>query len=143
MIPKIILVPIDFSVCSTQALDYACELAGKFDATIQLVHAIPVMVHESGGTLTQGMIEDLTRTNTLALECVAKPRRETLELAPSIVKLGDPRDVILEVAEAQRADLIVIGTHGRRGLSRLVLGSVAESVVRTAACPVLTVRTRR
>lgn len=142
MIPKTILVPIDFSACATHALDYACELAGKLGAKVQLVHAIPVTLPELGITLTQAMIEDLQRANVLALEDVAKPRRTNVELAPSIVKLGDPRDVILETAEAQHADLIVIGTHGRRGLSRLVLGSVAENVIRRATCPVLAVRSR-
>lgn len=142
MVPNHILVPIDFSICATQALDYACELASKLGAKVQLVHAIAVTLPELGVTLTQSMIEDLQRANVVALDDVAKPRRATVELLPSIVKLGDPRDVILEAAEAEHADLIVIGTHGRRGLSRLVLGSVAESVLRRATCPVLTVRAR-
>jgi universal stress protein A len=138
MTPKTILVPVDFSAGALQALDYACELASKLDAKIQLVHAIQIALPELGITMTQSMVDDLQRSTVMALEDIAKPRRASVELLPSIVQMGDPRDVIVEASE--HADLIIIGTHGRRGISRLVLGSVAEGVLRRASCPVLTVR---
>ena len=59
-----------------------------------------------------------------------------------ILRTGDPRDMILQTAKEIHADLIVIGTHGRRGISRFLLGSVAEAIVRSAPCPVLTVRAK-
>jgi nucleotide-binding universal stress UspA family protein len=69
--------------------------------------------------------------------------RDRVTLAPALLEVGDARDVIDRVAEHVGADLVVMGTHGRRGLRRVLLGSIAESVVRSAPCPVLTIRPKR
>jgi universal stress protein A len=137
MLPKHILVPIDFSPGAEAALDYACELAGPLGAVVHLVHALgPV----GELPLSQRMIEDLTAERLRALDELAAYRRGRVAFGAPIVEVADPRDLILAAAARVDADLIVMGTHGRRGLSRLVLGSVAEDVVRRAPCPVLAVR---
>lgn len=141
--PTQILVPIDFSPTAQQALDYAAALAAKLDATVHLVNAIGLPatgVPEIGLAYTASMIEQMTTENQKALDALATTTRATAKVGATLVRMGDARDVILQVAEEVGADLIVMGTHGRRGLSRALLGSVAETVVRHAPLPVLTVR---
>jgi universal stress protein A len=146
--PRTFLVPIDFSDESDAALAYAAGLAATLDATIHLLHAIavpPMTVMEVGSAYTAATIESATKTAQGSLEDRVKSYRDRVSLAPPRIEIGDPRDVIDQVAEQIGADLIVMGTHGRRGIRRVLLGSVAESVVRSAPCPVLTIRptTRR
>jgi len=138
-----ILVPIDHSACSEQALDYACELADKLGAKLQLLSVIGIPTYgvpDVGVGLTAPMMENLVDDNQRALEALAKSRPA---VSQALVRAGDARDVILHTAEEIGADLIVMGTHGRRGISRALLGSVAEMVVRTSPVPVLTVRGRK
>lgn len=145
--PRNILVPIDFSSCSEQALDYAIELATQLGATVHLVSAItiPVLgVPELGVGLTSAMIDRLVVDNQAALDKIAAARnRDTKIIGRVLIRTGDARDVILQTVEEVRGDLIVMGTHGRRGISRALLGSVAETVVRTSTVPVLTVRGKK
>jgi universal stress protein A len=141
--PTQILVPIDFSDTAGKALDYAAALAARLDATLHLVNAIGLPaagVPEIGLAYTASMIEQMTSENQKALDALATATRAKAKVAPALVRMGDARDVILQVAEEVGANLIVMGTHGRRGLSRALLGSVAETVVRHAPIPVLTVR---
>jgi len=140
MLPENILVPIDFSPCAEHALDYACDLAAKLGARVHLVNAIGAMLPELSVALTDQMLAEMRTNNATALDKLIGPRRERAQFGPVIVHDGDARDAILRAAETSRADLIVIGTHGRRGLSRVLLGSVAEDVLRRAPCPVLAVR---
>jgi len=140
VIPKMILVPIDFSPTSEHALDYACVLAAEVGAKIQLVHAIGATVSELDAVISDSMIETLREGAQARLEKLAKTRHELAAIVKVHVVSGEPRDAILEASKRCEADLIVIGSHGRRGLSRMVLGSVAEAVVRRAECPVLVVR---
>ena len=140
MTPKQILVPIDFSEHSTRALDYACALAVKLEATVHVVTALGALLPELSVALTDAMIADLTAARRRALHDLVTARRATCPFGLIAVRSGDARDAILEAARQCHADLIVMGTHGRHGLARLVIGSVAESIVRRAACPVLTVR---
>lgn len=142
-LPTSILVPIDFSTYSEQALDYAVMLAAKLDAKIHLINAIPIPalgVPELGVALTASMIDTLVADNQRALDKIAASKRDVAKIGSVIIRSGDARDVILNAVEELKADLIVMGTHGRRGVSRALLGSVAEMVVRTAPCPVLTLR---
>jgi universal stress protein A len=142
-LPKRILVPIDFSEFSEHALDFAVELAGKLDATIHLIHAISIPaigVPELGAAWSPTMIDDLVTSGTKAMTKLADDRRKVARIGEAVVQLGDPRDLILKAAADLHADLIVMGTHGRRGIRRALLGSVAEAVVRTAPCPVMTIR---
>jgi nucleotide-binding universal stress UspA family protein len=135
-----ILVPTDFSACSEHALDYAVELAARMDARVHLLSVIGVPsygVPELGVGITAAMVDNLIADNQRALDQLG---REKKLVAETLVRVGDARDVILQTAEELKADLIVMGTHGRRGISRALLGSVAEMIVRTSPVPVLTVR---
>jgi nucleotide-binding universal stress UspA family protein len=143
MLPKNILVPTDLSEGAEQALDYACELARTLGAKVHLLNVIgiPVLgVPELGMALTSTMIDSMISDNQKALDKLAEQKGCTGEV---VLKTGDARDLILQTATELGVDLIVMGTHGRRGVTRALLGSVTESVVRSATCPVLTVRRKR
>lgn len=143
MLPKHILVPTDLSEGAEVALDYACELAAKLDATVNILHVIGVPalgVPELGVAVTSTVIDQLISENQKAVDALADARRGRVKIGDVLLRTGDARDVIDETAKEFGIDLIVMGTHGRRGLRRALLGSVAETVVRSAPCPVLTVR---
>lgn len=143
MLPKSILVPTDLSDGAEEALDYALELAATFGATVHLVNVIGIPalgVPELGVALTSSVIDTMIRDNQVALEKLADEKRGVAPLGEILLRTGDARDVICQTAKETHADLIVMGTHGRRGVSRALLGSVTESVVRQAPCPVLTIR---
>lgn len=144
--PTRILVPIDFSAYSEHALDYAVALAAKLDAKVHVLHVIGIPlsgVPELGLALTAGMMDQLVIDNQKALDGVVDARRASGVIGEVLLRTGDARELILRACEEVHADLLVMGTHGRRGISRAVLGSVAESVVRTAPCPVMTIRSSR
>ena len=143
MTPNTILVPIDFSVCSENALDYACMLAGKLGSTIHLVHVVGAGLPELGVAISDERLREESEQRRANLDRLADPRRVLAAIATTTVVFGDPRDEILAAAKRLDADVIVMGTHGRRGLSRAVLGSVTESVLRRAECPVVAVRTKK
>jgi len=126
-----------------EALDYACELARTFGATVHLLHVIGIPalgVPELGVALTSTVIDSVVRDNQIALEQLADRKRHLAPIGQVLLRTGDARDLINQTAKEVHADLIVMGTHGRRGITRALLGSVTENVVRTAPCPVLTVR---
>ncbi len=129
-----LLVPIDFSDRSLQALAYARGLAARFGATVELLHVVePSTVEGFVGSANPAVW----------LEALEGARRKLQELAqgdPFKVVEGRPADLIVDHAQAVKADLIVVGSLGRTGLERLLVGSVAERVVRLAPCPVLVVR---
>lgn len=143
MLPKTILVPTDLSEGAEEALDYACELAAKLDATVHLVHviAIPALgVPELGVAVTSSVIDSLVQDNQEALDKLREARCRNVRMGQTLLRTGDARDQIEQVAKELGADLIVMGSHGRRGVGRLLLGSVTETVMRTSPCPVLAVR---
>jgi len=143
MLPKHILVPTDLSDPAEEALDYACELAQTFGATVHLLHVIGIPtlgVPELGVAMTSTVIDSMIRENQTELEELADRKRHLAPFGQILLRTGDARHLIDQTAKELGADLIVMGTHGRRGFSRALLGSVAETVVRTAPCPVLTVR---
>ena len=143
MLPKTILVPTDLSEGAEQALDYACELAMTLGATIHLVNVIGIPalgVPELGLAMTSTVIDQIMIDNQTALEKLAASKRCSAQIGQVMLKTGDAKDVINQTAKELGADLIVMSTHGRRGITRALLGSVTETVVRTAPCPVLTVR---
>ena len=140
-----ILVPVDFSPPSAEAVRYAATLARALDARIELVHIVedPFMSTAWGAEV---YVSDLTELLD-SLSATAASRLEHLKTADlagvataTAVLRGDPWRRIVEHATSSGADLIVMGTHGHTGLSHVLLGSVAERVVRHAPCPVLTVR---
>lgn len=146
MIPiQRILAPIDFSDCSDKALAYAAELADRLKAALTVVYVVP----DLSVALPDAMMPvpvaapDMDEILATARESVAKviADKNLARLnATSDVRVGSAAEEIAAAAAAAKADLVVIGTHGRGGLAHLLLGSVAEKVVRTAPCPVLTVR---
>ena len=139
-----ILVPIDFSACSTAALDYAVALAKPLNADLILIHVIepfPYNVIEGLTFVDYGA--RLTSETQALLDTLSKrPLKEKLSVATHLTG-GVPFREIIYMAEREKADLIVMGTHGRTGFDHLFTGSVAEKVVRLASCPVLTIRSER
>jgi nucleotide-binding universal stress UspA family protein len=134
-----ILHPTDFSDHSDFAFRLACALARDYGARLVLLHvaAQPVIVYGEGVVPPdpEEYLEALKK-KLFALEVLDPSVRAERRL-----KEGDPVTEILAEARETNADLVVMGTHGRTGLGRLLMGSVAEQVVRKASCPVLTVRT--
>lgn len=141
--PKKILVPTDHSDAAESALDYAIAFAKSVGAEVTVLHAydIPLAAFPEGIPVdTADLVTALVNAARESLAaCVTKRKDCGVKVTP-ILKPGDARDVIHEVAAEIGADLIVMGTHGRRGIARALLGSVAENVVRMADRPVLTVR---
>jgi len=143
---KHVLVATDFSDASAVALSYGRELARTFGATLHVVHAVDLLAARI--PMAQGHGYDVERlqkdVETSAREATAKlltdEDRQTLHAQDAVIAALNPSDAVIDYAQDKRIDIIVIGTHGRAGLSRLVMGSVAEKIVRTAPCPVLTVR---
>ena len=139
-----ILLPTDFSTYSAAATKYACELAMRFDSELHILHTLE---HHLSSTPTFGFGLDLP---TFISESKAAAEKKLAGIVDSgwsagrtvikAVSEGSPRVEIVRYAREANIDLIVLSTHGRSGLSHVMLGSVAESVVRTAPCPVLTVR---
>jgi glycine betaine transporter len=142
--PTNILVPTDFGDLADRALDYAIELAGRLGATIHLVHHVnvPVLgIPDFGMAAHHSAIDELVRDREAGLERLLAAHRGQAKFGSAVVRIGDPRDAIAQLASELHADLIVMGTHGRHAVSRTLLGSVAEAVVRTAPCAVTTLRT--
>ena len=141
-LPRHILVPTDFSQSADAALDYAVSLAAKLDAKIHVLNVIGTRAlgGELGAMLTSGMLEDLFEANRKGLERLVTERAGKCAFAPVELETGDARTEILQAIPRLAIDLVVMGTHGRRGFSRVLLGSVAEAVARVAPCPVLLVR---
>lgn len=137
-----ILCPVDFSESSGRALAHAAALARWYGAQLIVLHVVPsfhpMPVHGEFG-------EPVHYVTPLSRDEVLEEMRRVLNLtamapgATPIADAGDPRGTIVDQAVSTKADLIVMGTHGRRGFKRLLLGSVAEAVLREAPCPVLTV----
>lgn len=140
-----ILVPTDFSADATKAISTAADLAKLFDAKVVVLHAYHVelpMATPMGEprALPQGFYEEMRQQAT---EQVQKVAAELVAqgVDASGVAVFEPASLsIVSRAESLPADLIVMGTRGRTGLKHILLGSVAERVVRTASCPVLTVK---
>ncbi len=140
--PKNILVPIDFSEQSEKAASAACALASKTGATVHLLHAYLIPVESVGIALTvsQKYVEQFVQESKAQLQELVAKLCPNASMGPLLVESGDPREVIVHKAKELNAELIVMGTHGRRGLMHAIMGSVAESVARSAHCSVLVVR---
>lgn len=139
-IPQDILIPTDFGVCSETALAQGFSLAAALDARVHLVHAFTMEDLRFAGSLTPDVIRAAERDAHRKLGELALRLRSGSRLGELVVRVGDPAEVILQVADEVAASLIVMGTHGRNGLVRMLLGSVTERVIREAACPVLALR---
>ena len=140
MLPlKKILYPTDFSEASYEALKVANELAVHFSAELWVVHAIsPLATTTSPGGFS--LIAEMEKAAQTSLQEVIKERIPKEVHIRQSITIGGAADEILRIAEQERVDLIVIGTHGQTGWRHAVFGSVAEKVVRLASCPVLSIR---
>jgi len=144
---KRILVPVDGSRASSRGLREAIRLAKGQQASLQLVHVVDehtVLVSgaEVGPEMVNLMLELRKRGSQLLRSAEALVRRNGLKCTAVLLEAqaGPAADLIVRQARKSGADLIVIGTHGRRGLRRLIMGSDAEQIVRTAPVPVMLVR---
>lgn len=134
---KQILVATDFSDAAAAALAHARSLAKNFGATLHVLHVTENLFLRPVPNDPYVLKAAVTRQlNTL----LTADDRETLHATAVLETSDNPAEVIVEYAKTQAIDLIVMGTHGRSGVARVLIGSVAETVVRTAPCPVLTVR---
>jgi nucleotide-binding universal stress UspA family protein len=140
---KTILVPSDFSECSDAAVRYGLELARRFDAKLHLLHVIrdPATQPWAAEGLSAAMLESVEQWQQRAGARLAAsvPAGDAARVTVE-VPIAMPYQEILRYAADHAIDLIVMGTHGRSGVSHILLGSIAEKVVRRAPCPVLTVR---
>lgn len=143
---KRILHPSDFSKASRAAFKKAIEMAKMMRATLDLLHVMaPVPILGDGYISPKTYDQLLTSATESArrqMERLVKTARAAGVKATSAIVQGVPADSIVRAARAKHADLLVMGTHGRTGFSRFLLGSVASRVVATSPCPVLTVRGR-
>jgi len=143
--PKTILVGTDFGAPSAEALTYAISLARTFKAKVHVVHVfeLPILGTPDGTLgITPDVVSRIVEGAELAMELLAKRHdraKSGVELITTIEKCDHPREGILAIAEREEADLIILGTHGRQGLARALIGSVAEGVIRRSTIPVLTV----
>lgn len=136
-----ILVPTDFSDCSLDALEYAVLVAQRTKATVRLLHVLEPVSYGLDFTLSHvAKREEIREKMSVRMSGLVSALQSGGVTADFQVRGGLPADSVLEAAQDEQADLIVMGTHGRRGLSHTMWGSVAESVLRKAHCPVLTVR---
>jgi universal stress protein A len=145
---KRILVATDFSDCSRVAVDYAVNFAERLGADVHIVHVFERPVYFEVGVAhslqlrhnVDEWMRDLKQDAAKQLDALAAEVRGKKPGTQTSLREGLPVDELLKAATEISADLIVLGTHGRTGLPHVVLGSVAERVVRGAPCPVLTVR---
>jgi nucleotide-binding universal stress UspA family protein len=139
MIIRTILHPTDFSRYSENAWRVACSLARDYGANLLVLHVreVPVAVYGEFGTVPPDTYDAEALRRELA---TVEPTVSGLSVERRLTE-GNPAAEIVRVAKENNCDLIVLGTHGRTGLGRLLMGSVAEQVVRKATCPVLTVKT--
>jgi len=135
-----ILLATDFSDCSEPAVNYATALALELGARVTIIHACePIIAGDIYGTLEAVTLHDqVERAARRSMDALVAHLAKQGVRSSGTVEDGRAEDVILR--SSRSADLVVIGTHGRGGLSHLFLGSVAERVVRAARCPVLTIR---
>jgi nucleotide-binding universal stress UspA family protein len=134
---KHVLVATDFSPPSEAALTYARALAKTFGASLHVLHVAENFFLRSTPSDPHAIVAAKMRTLT---DRLADFDRTVLRARPVVQVSDSPAEAIVEYAQAEGVDLIVIGTHGRSAVSQLLVGSVAERVVRLAPCPVLTVR---
>ncbi len=136
-----ILCPVDFSDASRKAVQYAKEFASSMGSRVHLLNVVeprPMAVD-----ITMNYIpleEDLEKAAKEDLQLVLQEFQQAGLKVESSIEIGNPSDVILDKSRELDVNLVIMGSHGKKGLSRLIMGSVAETVVRKANCPVLIVK---
>lgn len=141
---KTVLCPTDFSDESYRAIDYGLRFAQSADGTLLIAHIIHLPtgeMHESAGDTVHVITFDEARRRDFArLEEIRTQRLGGYPKSELLVDVGEPYEQLMSIARQRQVDLIVTATHGRSGLRHLVLGSVAERIIRNAPCPVFVVR---
>jgi len=143
---KKILFPVDLSEASAKIAPYVIETAGKFGSEIHIIFVARVMEHYAGlyvphpaiKTFEAEIVRGAERKLSEFLENVFPHQKITAKVVP-----GDPAEEILDYASREKIDLIIMGTHGRKGFERIFFGSVAEQVIKNAALPVLSINPYR
>ncbi|HHT9129556.1 MAG TPA: universal stress protein [Candidatus Brocadiaceae bacterium] len=140
---KNILCPIDYSIFSERALTYAIEFAEKYQAKLYLIHVLDIRIYDINDPELYSVNivekETIDKLRERLLRCVNEETKGKIPVEAIIVQ-GVPFSEIIKTSKEYKIDLIVLGTHGRTGLSHAIMGSVAEKVVRKSPCPVLTIR---
>ena len=142
---KKILFATDFSDCARGAQDYAVSFADQFHAELHVLHVLPdaaLMMPDAGAALSlpANYVLDLKNEAQRSLDKLFPDGASAGHTVVRAVRMGNPFVEIVKYAEEAGIDLIVVGTHGRGAMMHLLMGSIAEKVVRKATCPVLTVR---
>ena len=140
---KKILVPTDLSEFSLTAIDYARSLANVYDANVYLIHAVDVVPAVSFPTIDftlETSLQDEAEKGREVLEHFASSYLGDVERVTAVVRRGVAYEEIMRFVKEEEIDLIVMATHGRTGLPHIIMGSVAERVVRHSPVPVLTIK---
>ncbi len=141
---KGILFPTDFSEGSSQALQYAVDLTKKYGAKLYVVHVIYDIAKATGWYVphvsVDQMYKDIQEGAKKELEKFGVEELGEVKNIERTVLTGVPHEEIMNFAKKNKIDLIIMGTHGRKGIDRILFGSTAAQIVRFAPCPVLTVR---
>jgi nucleotide-binding universal stress UspA family protein len=139
-----ILVPIDFSIHSKNALKYAIPLAEKFNASLHLVYVVEPTIYPAdlgfGQVVLPGVEEELREKGEGELDALMRREIGKRLKATTAVRTGNPHQEILREAEEKGVDLIVVATHGHSGVEHMLFGSTADRIVRRSKVPVLTIR---
>jgi nucleotide-binding universal stress UspA family protein len=141
-----ILFPTDFSVTTKHTADFAADLALRYGARVYILHVVYDIARDSGWYGThigaESLYEDVSKNALQEVDRIASAYFPDELDTESVVRIGIPYGDILVFAEEKDIDLIVIGSHGKKGLDRVLFGSTVQKVIRKAKCPVLTVRER-
>jgi nucleotide-binding universal stress UspA family protein len=140
---KHILAATDLSDASRGAVELACAMARECGATLTVLHVCEVPGYTATGPIPFDLAAPIAADAEKQLDALLERVRASCPDATGVVKIGTAPEQILAVAADVRAELVVVGTHGRRGFAHAMIGSVAERVVRQSSVPVLTVRARR
>jgi universal stress protein A len=146
MLIKRILVPVDFSTDSLNALTYAGDFAKTFGAERLLLYVVepiyyatPTDMYAVNANVAM-LLDEQRHLGEQQFTRIAATLKKQGQRFRTVIKTGSASQVIVDTVNRERADLVIMATHGRTGLAHMFMGSVAEKVVRTASCPVLTVR---
>ncbi len=143
---KKILLPTDFTEGALAALPYASDLARSFGAKLYILHVIYDVSMATGlhvpHVSVDAMNEEMQKSAEKEIKNFGAEMTEGITVETSVI-MGVPYEEILTFSNENGIDMIIMGTHGRSGLDRVIFGSTAEKVVRNAGCPVLTVRSRK
>jgi len=143
-----ILIGMDESACSSAALEFVSDMPLPADTRVvilsamQLALPVPAELYAPGAGTDDALMEEQARSHQSLVSKAEQRLRERGLKTEGVVVQGDPRDVLVQAARDQGADLVVVGSHGRNGIARLVMGSVATHVVNHAPCSVLVVKTK-